>query len=480
MTLSASWRASAPTWSRSPPRSLWTRESQPMTSRARASAKVFTTSPGRHAGELGRRCGSSTFSAAFIVAFCEDENFVNNQRWDQVIAVQSLVFALKSTDLQLKSHVLHFEFRVISPTKGAMPFARGKRAPLPAGRNLPKEVECEKRDSQGPGVKRSTSPSHGAPEKRKAFVDISNAHKVHISFPGRKKNCGKKQGKKTSAPPEAEKSQAERQSSSSESLEANAASENHDEANGEEGAPAGVAAVCHVRSRIQKPQIPAEFDVDSEHHDDCLMCPEYAKEVFDYLKSREEKFVLRNYMARQPNINGEMRAVLVDWLVEVQENFELYHETLYLAVKLTDHYLARNAIQRDTLQLVGATAMLLASKFECASVGMETLTLARYFCELSLMDAELALERGSLLAAACLLLALRTKHLPGWSPILQFHSGYGISEVAPVVRKLYGVVAQPPDDKLKAVRSKYSHEVFFQVASLPLVDFDVLEKTLSP
>ncbi|XP_061525617.1 G2/mitotic-specific cyclin-B3 [Phycodurus eques] len=413
-----------------------------------------------------------------------------------------------------------------------MPFARGKRASLTAGRNIPKEVDCEKQDSKGPGVKRSTSPSHGAPEKRKAFVDISNAHKVHISFPGRKKNCGKKQGKKTSAPPESEKSQAERQSSSSESLEAKAASENHDEANGEESAPAGEAAVCHVQSHIQKPQIPAEFDVDSEHHDDCLMCPEYAKEVFDYLKSREEKFVLRNYMARQPNINGEMRAVLVDWLVEVQENFELYHETLYLAVKLTDHYLARNAIHRDTLQLVGATAMLLASKFEerdppcmenfvyicddaytqqqfrfmeerilrtlsfdigipvpygflrryakCASVGMETLTLARYFCELSLMDVELALERGSLLAAACLLLSLRTKHLTGWSPILQFHSGYGISEVAPVVRKLYGVVAQPPDDKLKAVRSKYSHEVFFQVASLPLVDFDVLEKTLSP
>lgn len=43
---------------------------------------------------------------------------------------------------------------------------------------------------------------------------------------------------------------------------------------------------------------------------------------------------------------------------------DLFHETLYLAVKLTDHFLARAPVQRDMLQLVGATALLLASKFE--------------------------------------------------------------------------------------------------------------------
>lgn len=48
-----------------------------------------------------------------------------------------------------------------------------------------------------------------------------------------------------------------------------------------------------------------------------------------------------------------------------QENFELNHETLYLAVKLTDHYLAAvPSLSRDLLQLVGSTAMLIAAKFE--------------------------------------------------------------------------------------------------------------------
>lgn len=119
------------------------------------------------------------------------------------------------------------------------------------------------------------------------------------------------------------------------------------------------------------------------------------------------------------DISREMRAILVDWMVEVQvggrgegarssaeqlpphrvygtqeqpqgasgfgggedfgffltppaspnpaslqENFELNHETLYLAVKLVDHYLVEVVSMKDKLQLIGSTAVLIASKFE--------------------------------------------------------------------------------------------------------------------
>ncbi|KAK5875613.1 hypothetical protein CesoFtcFv8_026678 [Champsocephalus esox] len=110
---------------------------------------------------------------------------------------------------------------------------------------------------------------------------------------------------------------------------------------------------------------------------------------------------------------------------------------------------------------------------------MDTLTLARFFCEMSLMEMDLVEERGSLLASACLLLALISKDLGGWCPTLQFHSGYRTSDLAPVVRKLYEMLLAPADDKLRAIRNKYSHKVFFEVASLPLVDADILEKALS-
>uniref|UniRef100_A0A3B4FJZ9 G2/mitotic-specific cyclin-B2 n=1 Tax=Pundamilia nyererei TaxID=303518 RepID=A0A3B4FJZ9_9CICH len=380
-----------------------------------------------------------------------------------------------------------------------MPFPRGRKPTAAAGSKIPKlNATASENQEEATQVKRSSSPPRGAPKKRTAFIDITNAHKVQISFPGKKKEPGKKTAKKTSST-----------SARCEKL----------------------FLSCVSFSFHPSMQIPKEFDIDSENSEDCYMCPEYAKDIFDYLKNREEKFGLCNYMPTQPSLNSEMRAILIDWLVEVQENFELYHETLYLAVKMTDHYLAKTPVHREMLQLVGSTAMLVASKFEehsppcvddflyicddaykreelismeasilqtlsfdinipipyrflrryakCVSASMDTLTLARYYCEMSLMEMDLVPERGSLVASACLLMALVTKDLGGWSPILQFHSGYQASDLAPVVRRIYSMLSAPPDDKLRAIKNKYSHKVFFEVASLPLLSIDILEKALS-
>jgi len=59
-----------------------------------------------------------------------------------------------------------------------------------------------------------------------------------------------------------------------------------------------------------------------------------------------------------------MRAILIDWLVEVHFKFKLVPPTLYLCVALFDRFCANNQVQRKNLQLVGATALLVASKFE--------------------------------------------------------------------------------------------------------------------
>lgn len=69
-------------------------------------------------------------------------------------------------------------------------------------------------------------------------------------------------------------------------------------------------------------------------------------------------------MERQPNLTRWMRSLLVDWMVEIQESFELNHETLYLGVKLVDLYLSKVTVNKDVLQLVGAAAMFIASKYD--------------------------------------------------------------------------------------------------------------------
>ena len=82
----------------------------------------------------------------------------------------------------------------------------------------------------------------------------------------------------------------------------------------------------------------------------------------------QAKFELSDYLSWQTDLTPHMRGILVDWLVEVQENFELNHETLYLAIKLVDLYLNKNRTPKDKLQLVGATALFIACKFDVSTV----------------------------------------------------------------------------------------------------------------
>lgn len=63
----------------------------------------------------------------------------------------------------------------------------------------------------------------------------------------------------------------------------------------------------------------------------------------------------------QADVNPNMRGILVDWLVEVAEEYKLVSDTLYLTVSYIDRYLSFNAVNRQRLQLLGVSAMLIAS-----------------------------------------------------------------------------------------------------------------------
>lgn len=89
---------------------------------------------------------------------------------------------------------------------------------------------------------------------------------------------------------------------------------------------------------------------------------------------------------------------------------------------------------------------------------METLTLARYILEMSLMEYDLIEEKDSLLAAAALLLALRMKkNNIGWSITLEFYSGYQEAELLSLMNRLNAVISPPFHPNIKTIRNKYSH-----------------------
>lgn len=103
---------------------------------------------------------------------------------------------------------------------------------------------------------------------------------------------------------------------------------------------------------------------DIHNKNDVLEVTEYVTDIFQYLYHAEAKSWPRGYMEKQQDINAKMRAILVDWLVEVHMKFRLVPETLYLCINIIDRYCNLVNIARSKLQLVGVTALLIACKYE--------------------------------------------------------------------------------------------------------------------
>ena len=92
---------------------------------------------------------------------------------------------------------------------------------------------------------------------------------------------------------------------------------------------------------------------------------EYFDDICEELFKNEEKYLVDpKYMSNQSDINHRMRAILIDWLIDVHLKYKLVPQTMYIAVNLIDRYLEKNETIRAKLQLVGVTAMFIACKYE--------------------------------------------------------------------------------------------------------------------
>jgi len=252
-------------------------------------------------------------------------------------------------------------------------------------------------------------------------------------------------------------------------------------------------------------------------------CNPYAKNIYAYLRERELVFrVSPQYMQTQRDINATMRAILVDWLVEVAEEYRLESETLHLSINYIDRFLGYVPVARSKLQLVGVSCMLLAAKFEeihppgvdefvyisdntyhrheilamegtilnrlqfelsvatpktflsryvrVAQIGgacdSTAASLCHYLCELTLQEYAFLKYRPSELAAAALRLALHTVHLPAWNTTLEAMSGYDTDSLSDCVADVLRVYRDAEANNLQAVREKYSHAKFLCVSLL--------------
>ncbi|XP_044051423.1 cyclin-O [Siniperca chuatsi] len=79
-------------------------------------------------------------------------------------------------------------------------------------------------------------------------------------------------------------------------------------------------------------------------------------------REKEAQFHPCKSLARQPQLTAEARCKLVSWLIPVNKHFRLSFECCCLAVNIMDRFLASTPVAADCFQLLGVTALLLASK----------------------------------------------------------------------------------------------------------------------
>uniref|UniRef100_A0A0D9UYN7 Uncharacterized protein n=1 Tax=Leersia perrieri TaxID=77586 RepID=A0A0D9UYN7_9ORYZ len=195
-------------------------------------------------------------------------------------------------------------------------------------------------------------------------------------------------------------------------------------------------------------------DVDNDYEDPQL-CATLASDIYMHLREAEtKKRPSTDFMETiQNDVNPSMRAILIDWLVEVAEEYRLVPDTLYLTVNYIDRYLSGNEINRQRLQLLGVACMLIAARFvrvaqvssdEDPALHLEFL--ANYVAELSLLEYNLLSYPPSLVAASAIFLAkfiLQPAKHP-WA-----------------LHRLYSV---GPGSNLPAIREKYSQHKYKFVA----------------
>jgi len=59
------------------------------------------------------------------------------------------------------------------------------------------------------------------------------------------------------------------------------------------------------------------------------------------LRTEKELSINPEYMKVQSEINDKMRAILVDWLIEVHYKFKLLPETLFITIRIIDRFLEK-------------------------------------------------------------------------------------------------------------------------------------------
>jgi cyclin B len=301
--------------------------------------------------------------------------------------------------------------------------------------------------------------------------------------------------------------------------------------------PAHVPAALHTprQAIASQHQTPLKAAIEDSWEFEDARIPQsvalYAKDIYKYLHSHEGQYAAKpGYMSRQPEINEKMRAILIDWLVDVHAKFKLLPETLYLAVSLIDRYCERcTSVTRARYQLVGITALFIASKYEeiyppelkdfvyvtdnaytkadvldmegqiisvlefnlltisplrfvdryirVAKLDHKFLCFTRFILELCLVDYSMLKASPSHLACSAVYLANKLCNKADCNETLLQVANYKDSQVKPLVYDMIYLLTSSESSNLQAVRRKYASPSMSEVSRIRI---NLLDKRPPP
>jgi len=251
---------------------------------------------------------------------------------------------------------------------------------------------------------------------------------------------------------------------------------------------------------------------------------EYLEEIYVNLLLEETQATTKpkfGYMNTQPEINEIMRAILIDWIIDVHLRFNLRQETLFMTIWLIDTYLSFAFVHRDKLQLLGITCLLIScksheiyypqndkliemtdnaySKEEMLTMENEILKklnffivcpnpidfynilskmfnfekkqyyLGNYFIESALVNYQILKYSSSVIASSCTYLVMKYYRINGYQKL---YNNFIINEQFPedvikdAAKEIYVLVDNLSKSKFKSVKKKYSLTQFENVSEI--------------
>jgi hypothetical protein len=122
-----------------------------------------------------------------------------------------------------------------------------------------------------------------------------------------------------------------------------------------------------INNRTRKSSISS---LSSMQSNESIFNTVYDLDFINNLLSTENKYkVDHEYIKNHPKLKEEFRAILLDWLMELCEEFAFKRDTFHYTVNYIDRYLSKNSnITKISLQLIGVSCLSIAGKFEVYNV----------------------------------------------------------------------------------------------------------------